>query len=110
MSFLKFSSSVFAGFLTSACVLADGSEAVSRDPPVSSGATEKKEPEPAKKKSKKKTKEETRYVEGCGLKDKSGDWVKIKACVTPPCRDGWVVVKEVVPASMVNILDCVREL
>jgi hypothetical protein len=49
-------------------------------------------------------------VEGCGLKDKSGDWVKIKTCVTPPCRDGWVVVKEVVPARMVNILDCVREL
>ncbi|MEI6832401.1 MAG: hypothetical protein WCL28_00280 [bacterium] len=110
MSLFKLSSSVFAGLLTSACVIADGSEAVSRDQPVSSGATEKKEPEPAKKKSKKKTKEETRYVEGCGLKDKSGDWVKIKTCVTPPCRDGWVVVKEVVPARMVNIFDCVREL
>ena len=126
MSFFKFSSSVVAGFLTSACVIADGSKAVSGDQPVSSGVTEQKvkvphsEQKSKKKKGKKEKKEKKLYVEGCGRKDTSGHWIEVEApmwndnfdssCILPRCRDGWVIVKQVVPARIVKQIGCAMEL
>jgi hypothetical protein len=123
VSFFKLSSSVFAGLLTSACVIADGSEAVSRDQPVSSGATEQKVKVPhseQKSKKKKQKKEKKIYVEGCGRKDTSGPWIEVEApmwndnfdssCILPRCRDGWVIVKQVVPARIVKQIECAMEL
>jgi hypothetical protein len=119
VSFFKLSSSVFAGLLTSACVIADGSKAVSGDQPVSSGTTEQKVKVPhseQKSKKKKEKKEKKLYVEGCGRKDTSGHWIEVEAtmtnenfesgCGTLSCADGWVIVKQVVPARIVKQIGC----
>lgn len=60
------------------------------------------------------------WVVGCGRRSESGDWVEFEvpmedgmssnSCVVPPCRDGWVQVRDVVPMRLVKGTRCTKNL
>lgn len=125
MRFLKISSGVCAGLLTSTVVLASSDAKTSQEPSPNAGAAQTKgtESSPATKKGagKKAKKVEMVYFDGCGRKDKKGQWAEFYAnCETeengvekpaPPCKAGWVTVRDVVPENMISHLQkCVVEL
>lgn len=125
MKFLKISSGVCAGLLTSTVVLAFGDNKnkpeTSNKPVTAETKQSDKAPSPPKRSGKKSKKVEMVYFDGCGRKDKKGQWAEFYAnCETeengveipaPPCKAGWVTVKDVVPENMISHLQqCVVEL
>jgi hypothetical protein len=61
----------------------------------------------------------TMWVAGCGRRSVSGDWVEFEVpmkegrffsngCVVPPCRDGWVKVRDAVPMRLVKGTKCTQ--
>jgi len=125
MNSSKISTGVCAGLFASAVALAEGtaqtsSESVSKPSASPSQAVEKSQT-PQKSGGKSKGKQRLTFFEGCGRKDKDGNWAEFYSnCDTevdgrevpaPPCKDGWAKVREAVPRNMVSHLEkCLIEL